>query len=59
MSELYSLVNVYDKTKKWIGQFMDVDTAKAWIKKSGGKVDDYEISKRRPRPDRSSHDVQS
>lgn len=51
MSELYSLVNVY-KGETWIGQFMDVDTAKAWIKKSGDKVDDFEISKRRPRPDR-------
>lgn len=53
MSQLYSLVNLYDKqTNKWIGQFMDNDTAKLWIKKSGRKLDEFEISQRRPRPDR-------
>ena len=52
MSTLYELINVYDKDKNWVGQFMDIDTAKAWIKRSGKKLDDFELSKRRPRPDR-------
>jgi hypothetical protein len=53
MSDLYKLVNLYDKKdNSWVGQFMDTDTAKAWIKKTKRPQEDFEISKRRPRPDR-------
>lgn len=45
---LYKLVNVYDKSKAWIGQFIDEDTAKAWLKKTGRDESEHEISRRRP-----------
>jgi hypothetical protein len=47
MSTLYDLVNVFDGDK-WLGQFMDIDTAKAWIKKNGYDTSKLEISQRRP-----------
>jgi len=47
MSELYDLVNVFDGDE-WLGQFMNIDTAKAWIKKSGYDMSKLEISQRRP-----------
>ncbi len=47
MSELYDLVNVFDGDE-WLGQFMDIDTAKAWIKKKGYDISKLEISQRRP-----------
>ena len=47
MSTLYDLVNVFDGDV-WLGQFLDIDTAKAWIKKNGYDVSKLEISQRRP-----------
>jgi hypothetical protein len=32
MSDLYDLVNVFDEAGTWMGQFIDEDTAKDWIK---------------------------
>ena len=46
MSTLYDLVNVFDGDT-WLGQFMDIDTAKAWIKKNGYDMSKLEISQRR------------
>ena len=47
MSTLYDLVNVFDGDV-WLGQFLDIDTAKAWIKKNGYDISKLEISQRRP-----------
>ena len=47
MSSLYDLVNAFDGDK-WLGQFIDEDTAKAWLKKKGYDVSTIEISDRRP-----------
>ena len=47
MSELYDLVNVFDGDE-WLGQFINADTAKAWIKKKGYDISKLEISQRRP-----------
>lgn len=47
MSSLYDLVNVFSEDK-WLGQFMDVDTAKLWLKKNGYDMSKVEISQRRP-----------
>lgn len=47
MSTLYDLVNVFDGDR-WLGQFLDIDTAKAWIKKNGYDISKLEISQRRP-----------
>lgn len=47
VSSLYDLVNAFDGDK-WLGQFMDADTAKAWLKKKGYDISTIEISDRRP-----------
>lgn len=48
MSDLYDLVNVFDEAGTWMGQFIDEDTAKNWLKKHELDSSKYEISKRRP-----------
>lgn len=45
---LYSLVNLFLPDGKWVGQFMDKATAERWVKANGYKLDEVEISKRRP-----------
>jgi len=47
VSDVYKLVNVYDKDNKWYGQFIDEQTAKDWLKKKGYAVDQFEISNRK------------
>lgn len=54
---LYQLVNVYDKSKKWIGQFINEGVAVSWLKKQELNVDDYEISRRRPESKRGKGNV--
>jgi hypothetical protein len=49
---LYQLVNVYLEDKTWVGQFMNEDAAKAWLKAKG--IQNAEITKRRPREDVTS-----
>jgi hypothetical protein len=53
MSDLYDLVNVFDENDKWLGQFIDEDTAKDWLKKHELDSSKYEISKRRPELERN------
>ena len=48
MSDLYDLVNVFDEAGTWMGQFIDEDTARNWLKKHDLDSSKYEISKRRP-----------
>lgn len=48
MSSLYDLVNVFDDSDKWLGQFISEDIAKEWLKKHELDSSKYEISKRRP-----------
>jgi hypothetical protein len=48
MSDLYDLVNVFDEAGTWMGQFIDENTAKDWLKKHELDSSKYEISKRRP-----------
>lgn len=48
MNSLYQLVNVYNSSKKWLGQFKNEATAKAWLKGQGLNEGDHEISRRRP-----------
>jgi hypothetical protein len=48
VSTLYDLVNVYDKDKKWIGQFSNEDVAMHWLKRNGFNTTECEITKRRP-----------
>lgn len=45
MSSLYKLVNVF-QGEKWLGQFMNENTAKAWI--SQQKLEGCTITKDRP-----------
>lgn len=45
---LYDMRNAYLPDGKWVGQFMDEDTAKAWLKKSGHDPAKCEISTRSP-----------
>jgi hypothetical protein len=52
MSDLYDLVNVFDEAGTWMGQFIDEDTARNWLKKHDLDSSKYEISKRRPEWDR-------
>jgi hypothetical protein len=47
-NKLHDLVNVYTLEGKWLGQFMDKETAVNWIKSNGYKLSDHEISTRRP-----------
>ncbi len=52
MSDLYDLVNVFDEAGTWMGQFINEDIAKDWLKKHELDSSKYEISKRRPEWDR-------
>jgi hypothetical protein len=45
---LYQLVNVFLPSGSWVGQFMNEDAAKAWLKSQGLKPDECEISRRSP-----------
>jgi hypothetical protein len=48
MSTLYDLVNVFDEQGTWLGEFINEEVAKEWLKKKELEVSKYEISKRRP-----------
>jgi hypothetical protein len=48
MSSLYDLVNVFDEQGVWLGEFIEEEVAKDWLKKKGLDVSKHEISKRRP-----------
>lgn len=48
MSSLYDLVNVFNAQGEWLGEFINEEVAKDWLKKKGLDVSTYEISKRRP-----------
>lgn len=48
MSTLYDLVNVFDENGEWIGEFINEDIAKYWLKKYDYDLSKCEISKRRP-----------
>ena len=48
MSSLYDLVNVFNEQGEWLGEFINEEVAKDWLKKKGVDVSKYEISKRRP-----------
>jgi len=48
MSSLYDLVNVFDEHNVWLGEFINEEVAKDWLKKKELDVSKYEISKRRP-----------
>jgi len=48
MSTLYDLVNVFNEQGEWLGEFINEEVAKDWLKKKGVDVSNYEISKRRP-----------
>jgi len=48
MSTLYDLVNVFDENNVWLGEFINEEVAKDWLKKKELDVSKYEISKRRP-----------
>jgi len=48
MSSLYDLVNVFNEQGEWLGEFINEEVAKDWLKKKGVDVSNYEISKRRP-----------
>jgi hypothetical protein len=52
MSSLYDLVNVYDSTGTWRGQFINEETAIGWLKKHEFDLTKCEISTRRPEWDR-------
>lgn len=45
---LYELVNVFNADKKWLGQFINEQTAKDWIKKSGYDINTMTITRERP-----------
>jgi hypothetical protein len=45
---LYELVNIYDADGEWLGEFINEEVAKDWLKKKELDVSKYEISKRRP-----------
>lgn len=45
---LYSMRSVYLPDGSWVGQFIDTDTAKAWLKEKGYDVNECEISTRSP-----------
>ena len=48
MSTLYDLVNVFNPQGEWLGEFINEEVAKDWLKKKELDVSKYEISKRRP-----------
>ncbi len=48
MSTLYDLVNVFNEQGEWLGEFINEEVAKDWLKKKELDVSKYEISKRRP-----------
>jgi len=48
MSSLYDLVNVFNEQGEWLGEFINEEVAKDWLKKKELDVTKYEISKRRP-----------
>jgi hypothetical protein len=48
MSSLYDLVNVFNPQGEWLGEFINEEVAKDWLKKKELDVSKYEISKRRP-----------
>ena len=47
MNPLYKLVNAFDGTGKWLGMFMDEETAREWLKKSKYDLTKCEISNRK------------
>ena len=48
MSTLYDLVNVFDEQGVWLGEFINEEVAKDWLKKKELDLSKCEISKRRP-----------
>jgi hypothetical protein len=44
---LYSLRSVWLPDGTWVGQFIDADTAKEWLRKNGHDPKDCEISDRK------------
>lgn len=48
MSALYDLVNVFDEQGIWLGEFINEEVAKDWLKKHKLDLTKCEISKRRP-----------
>ena len=49
MSTLYDLVNVYEKTGKWLGQFTMEDAATGWLRQTGRVPSAHIVCKNRPK----------
>ena len=48
VSSLYDLVNVFNEQGVWLGEFINEEVAKDWLKKHEFDATKCEISKRRP-----------